>query len=278
MTTSKNLLNFVQGSQLTVDGAQLRNILSEARHKSDQVMRVGTDIQNPYSIRCAPQILGAIRDLLSFVHGVIQIEVNSVTDNPLIFSEDKDELHGGNFYGQHVSFASDILGLAITKLAMLSERRFARYIDEKFNQGLPAFLVKGEEIGLRNGFMGVQMVTTALAAEIRNLNDHASVSTIPTNANNQDVVSMGTPAAKKLIPMIQKAQDLFSYELLALTQAADFRGPEKLSRAGKMLYKEVRKVVPFLEKDRPFRPDIQKVTQLIKNRVFTQGLETMLSA
>jgi tyrosine ammonia-lyase len=267
---------FLEGSQLVLDPAELQEDLVEARGESEQVVRVEMDLQSPYSIRCVPQIVGAVRDLLSFVDGVLRIEVNSVTDNPLIFAEDETTLHGGNFYGQHVSFASDILGLAITKLALLSERRFARYIDENFSQGLPPFLVIGGEAGLSNGFMGIQLVTTALVAEIRNLNDSASVSSIPTNANNQDVVSMGTPAAKKLFPMLEKARALFAYELVALAQAADYRGPEKLGRAGKLLHQSVRRVVPALGPDRPFRPDIQAlVAEMVDGDLVTR-LETTL--
>lgn len=277
LTTSRNLSTFVQGSQLVADPKQLHDALAEARGQSSEVERVDTDLQDPYSIRCVPQIIGAVRDLLTFIDDVLTIEVNAATDNPLIFPEDGDVLHGGNFYGQHVSFACDILALAVTKLAMLSERRFARYIDENFNKGLPPFLVQGKGAGLINGFMGVQMVTTALAAEIRNLNNAASVSTIPTNANNQDVVSMGVPAAKKLLPIIEKTQNLLAYELVALTQAADFLGPEKLGKAGKALYRDVRKVVDFLEDDRPFRPDIQAVVELMENGTLIQDIDVLLS-
>ena len=129
---------------------------------------------------------------------------------------------------------------------------------------------------LSNGFMAVQMITTALAAEIRNLNDSASVSSIPTNANNQDVVSMGTPAAKKLGPMLEKARALFAYELIALTQAADYRGPEKLSAAGKALHAAVRAVVAPLTADRPFRADIDAVVALMADGSLTQKLEAIL--
>ncbi len=274
--TTANLNAFVHGSQLVLDPDELQEHLVEARDGAEHVVRVDTDLQSPYSIRCVPQIIGAVRDLLTFVEGVLQIEVNSVTDNPLVFAEEEETLHGGNFYGQHVSFASDILGLAITKLALLSERRFARYIDENFSQGLPPFLVMGGEAGLSNGFMGVQLVATALAAEIRNLNDSASVSSIPTNANNQDLVSMGTPAAKKLMPMIAKTQALFAYELVALAQAADARGPEKLSRAGKVLYQAVRGVVAPLGSDRPFRADIEAVVGLIADGNVIRSLEAIL--
>lgn len=276
LASTANLNAFLEGSQLVLDPAELQEDLVEARGESEQVVRVEMDLQSPYSIRCVPQIVGAVRDLLSFVDGVLRIEVNSVTDNPLIFAEDETTLHGGNFYGQHVSFASDILGLAITKLALLSERRFARYIDENFSQGLPPFLVIGGEAGLSNGFMGIQLVTTALVAEIRNLNDSASVSSIPTNANNQDVVSMGTPAAKKLFPMLEKARALFAYELVALAQAADYRGPEKLGRAGKLLHESVRRVVPALGPDRPFRPDIQALVAEMVDGDLVARLETTL--
>ncbi len=274
--TTENLNAFLQGSELVLDPAELQEGLVEARDGSEQVVRVDTDLQSPYSIRCVPQIVGAVRDLLSFVDDVLQIEINSVTDNPLIFAEDETILHGGNFYGQHISFASDILGLGITKLALISERRFARYIDENFSQGLPPFLVIGEEAGLCNGFMAVQLIVTSLAAEIRNLNDSASVSSIPTNANNQDVVSMGTPAAKKLGPMLAKTRSLFAYELVALAQAADYRGPEKLGSAGKELHEAVRAVVPPLTSDRPMRPDIEAVVALIESGSLNRKLEGIL--
>lgn len=278
LATMRHLAALVRGSELVLDPEELRQGLIEARGESDDVVRVGTDLQSPYSLRCVPQIVGAVRDLLTFVEGVLEVEVNSVTDNPLVFAEDDAVLHGGNFYGQHVSFACDILGLAISKLALLSERRFARYIDENFSLGLPPFLVGGRDTGLVNGFMGVQLVTTALAAEIRNLNNSASVSTIPTNANNQDLVSMGVPAAKKLAPMVERARSLFAYELLALAQAADFRGPDKLGRGGAALYEAVRDVVPFLDGDRPFRPDVEAVVELMTSGALVGRVEALLDA
>lgn len=277
LETTANLNAFCRGSQLVLDPAELQEHLVEARAGAEQIVRVDTDLQSPYSLRCVPQIVGAVRDLLSFVEGLLETEVNSVTDNPLVFADDGETLHGGNFYGQHISFAADILGLAITKLALVAERRFARYIDENFSQGLPPFLVLAGDAGLSNGFMGVQLIATSLVAEIRNLNDSASVSSIPTNANNQDVVSMGTPAAKKLGPMLAKARALFAYELVALAQAAEYRGPDKLSEAGRALHGGVREVVAALEADRPFRPDIEAVVGRIADRSLPRALETLLS-
>lgn len=273
LRTTRQLGAFLQGSQLVLQPEELRARLESTRNGAEHVVRAEADLQSPYSIRCVPQIVGAVRDLLDFAQRVLEIEVNSVTDNPLIFPDDGVALHGGNFYGQHISFASDILGLAIAKLALLCERRFARYVDETLSRGLPAFLVRGADAGVSSGLMGVQLVTTALAAEVRALCTAASISTIPTNANNQDVVSMGAPAAKQLLPMIAKTRSLFAYELIALAEAAEHRGAEKLGYAGRVLYEGVRKLVEPLERDRPLRTDAEAVVEAIANRELLRPLE-----
>ena len=274
-TTSAQLTAFLEGSQMLLRPEELRETLADARGAADEVVRVEADLQSPYSIRCVPQIVGAVRDLLDFALGVLEVEVNSVTDNPLIFADDGVELHGGNFYGQHISFASDMLGLGIAKLALLSERRMARYVDETLSRGLPPFLVRGSDAGVSSGMMGAQLICTALAAEVRGLCISASVSTIPTNANNQDVVSMGVHAAKQLPPMIRKTRSLFAYELLALAEGAEHRGAEKLGRASRALYEGVRKLAEPLERDRALQPAVEAVSAAIASGDLLAPLEAL---
>jgi len=153
---------------------------------------------DPYSLRCAPQVLGAARDAIAYAERIIEVEINSATDNPLVFPEDERCLSGGNFHGQPVSLAMDLLGVALTMVGNISERRTARLLDEKLNNGLPAFLIPSEaKKGLNSGLMTVQYTAAALASENKVLAHPACVDSIPTSANFEDFVSMGVTAPKK---------------------------------------------------------------------------------
>ncbi len=225
----------------------------------------GTEIQDPYSLRCTPQILGAFQDSYWHVEQIVTRELNASTDNPLIFPDSQTVIHGGNFYGQHVAMVSDYLRLGLVKMALLSERQLERLMNWRYSMGLPP-LLSGGPVGLNSGMMGCQLLATSLAAEARILATPASIQTIPTNANNQDVVSMGTIAAKmtrKTLPILWK---LLAIEAIALVQAADLRNdPHVMGDDFKKFHGLLRDVSPVLREDRPLFEDIGKVVALLQS-------------
>lgn len=228
-------------------------------------VEAGTEIQDPYSLRCAPQILGAFQDAYWHIEQVVSRELNASTDNPLIFPDTDTVIHGGNFYGQHVSMVSDYLKIGLIKLAILSERQTERLLNWKYSMGLPPLLTGGAP-GLNSGMMGCQLLATSLVAEARGLGTPGSIQSIPTNANNQDVVSMGTTAAKmtrQVLPLLWK---LLSVQTLALIQAADMRDDKNMMGSSyKKFYDMIRAVSPKLEDDRPLFEDIDQVAKLLKS-------------
>lgn len=223
-------------------------------------------IHDQYSLRCIPQIHGAVRDAVEYVEGVINIEVNSVTDNPLIFIENGrlEVVSGGNFHGEPVAITMDTLGLAISTLANISDRRTASILDPATNNGLPTFLA--EQGGLNSGMMILQYTTAALTSENKILSHPASVDSIPTSANVEDVVSMGTISARKAREIVDNVKYVLAIEILVACQAIDFRVREKLTlgrRTGE-IYNKVREKVPFFSKDELFYPYIQDLVSQIE--------------
>ncbi|HEY3860363.1 MAG TPA: aromatic amino acid ammonia-lyase [Verrucomicrobiae bacterium] len=223
----------------------------------------GAEVQDPYSLRCAPQILGAYQEAHWHVEQVVRRELNASTDNPLIFPDTGMVIHGGNFYGQQISMVSDYQRLGLIKMALLAERQLEQLANWRYSRGLPPMLAGGAP-GLNSGLAGAQLLATSLAAEARLLAVGASVQTIPTNANNQDVVSMGCIAAKMTRTALPLLWKLLGIQALALAQAADARGGEVMGGAYQRLYDLVRSASPKLESDRPLSEDIQRVTALLQ--------------
>jgi len=226
-------------------------------------------VHDAYSLRCIPQVHGAVRDAVAYARWVIEIELNAATDNPLLFWEDGEPvaLSGGNFHGELVALAMDYLAIALTELGNISERRLNRLIDEDINDGLlPAFLIKHG--GLNSGFMLAQYTAAALASENKVWSHPASVDTIPTSANTEDHVSMGAAAARKVQPVLRNVENILAIELFAAAQAIDFRmeraGRElRLGRGTAPVYRAIREQVPFLEHDATMAPLIEKVRRLV---------------
>lgn len=217
--------------------------------------------QDPYSIRCVPQLIGAVLDVLTFHENIVTTELQSATDNPLLFPDEDAVLHGGNFYGQHVAFASDTLLLGVIKLAIHAERCIARITDRAQNHGLPSFLHGGPD-GVNSGFMGAQVTASALVAELRTRAVPASIQSVPTNGNNQDVVTMGTIAARKTADALDLVYLVLSIHALTLAQAAELRGGtalEGFAPASQALVRWVRESSAHLDRDRPLSPDIQRL-------------------
>jgi histidine ammonia-lyase len=220
----------------------------------------GTRVQDGYSLRCAPQVHGAVRDVIGFVSSVVERELNAVTDNPLIFDEMR-ALSGGNFHGEPVALAMDSCAIAISDLGNISERRTARMLDTSTSEGLPLFLVPEQKAGLHSGFMIPQYVAAALVSENKVLAHPASVDSIPTSANQEDHVSMGTIAARKMHDVLTNVETVLSIELMTAAQALEFRGTQRLGQGTKAAYKAVRQhVAPFLE-DRVLSKDIQRLQE-----------------
>jgi histidine ammonia-lyase len=224
----------------------------------------GAEIQDPYSLRCSPQILGAFQEALWHVEEVVTRELNASTDNPLIFPDTGMVIHCGNFYGQQIAMVSDYLRIGLIKLALLADRQIERLVNWRYSRGLPPLLAGGAP-GLNTGLGGAQLLATSLAAEARLLGTAASIQTIPTNANNQDVVSMGFTAAKMTRTVLPLMWKLLAIEAMALAQAADLRAPKVIMGADyRKLYDLVRSVSPTLRGDRPLADDILKVTTLLQ--------------
>lgn len=225
--------------------------------------------QDPYSLRCAPQELGAALDLLDFHNRTVETELNAACDNPLIDVEQAMIHHGGNFYGQPVAYATDTLALAVIKLAIFAERAIARLTDERLNGGLPPFLSGGRP-GLDSGFMGAQVTATALVAEMRTLAMPASIQSIPTNANNQDVVTMGTIGARRCRDLLDSLWRVLAIEALAVAQGMDLcaRAGEPVtafSSSSRQLYQQVRDVADVLNTDRPLSADIEALATTLRD-------------
>ncbi len=222
--------------------------------------------QDPYSFRCAPQVMGASRDALDFAKRILEVEMNSATDNPLIFPEEGVCISGGNFHGQPVAMGLDIMALAISYLANISERRISALLDPSLNNGLPPFLVGGHsKPGLSSGLMAVQYTATALVAESKLLTHPASSDSIPTSSNFEDFVSMGPGAAHKARAILENSQYVASIELLVAAQGVDLRGAKGLGVGTRRIFRAVRRRVSSLSEDRSSHDDIEKIRRMVRD-------------
>jgi histidine ammonia-lyase len=218
-------------------------------------------IQDPYCLRCQPQVMGAILDLLRQAAFTLANEANAVTDNPVVFADDGEALSGGNFHAEPVAFAADMMALAICEIGSLAERRLAMLIDPALS-GLPAFLTP--KPGLNSGFMIPQVTAAALVSENKQRAYPASVDSIPTSANQEDHVSMAAHGARRLLPMVENAVAVIGIELLASAQGCDFHAPLMSSPALERVRAAVRKDVAHLDDDRHFYPDLQRAIALVR--------------
>jgi histidine ammonia-lyase len=227
-------------------------------------------VQDAYTLRCSPQVHGASRDAIGYCRRVIETEMNSSTNNPLIFADDEAFLLGGNFHGQPVAMAMDFLGMAVAELADISERRIERLVNPKLS-GMPAFLV--DDGGLNSGFMLAQYTAAALVSENKVLCHPASIDSIPTSANKEDHVSMGTISARKCRDIVRNAEDVVSIELLCAAQALDLFTNMKPGEGTLAAYRAIRQKVPHLEKDRILSSDIAAVKKMMRNGKILNAVE-----
>ncbi|KTD09474.1 histidine ammonia-lyase [Legionella jamestowniensis DSM 19215] len=238
--------------------AMYRKLLAESPIRESH--RNCSRVQDPYSLRCQPQIMGAVLHQMQFVGQTLQVEANAVSDNPLVFIEQGDILSGGNFHGEIVAMAADNLALAIAEMGANAERRIALLIDKNLS-GLPAFLVK--ESGLNSGFMIAHVTAAACASDNKALAHPHSVDSIPTSANQEDHVSMATNAARRLSAMIDNTATILAIELLAACQGLEFHKPLTTSICLQEAYNKVRSQVAPYNSDRYFAPDIEVIKQMI---------------
>lgn len=230
-------------------------------------------VQDPYSLRCQPQVMGACLETLRHAARVLQVEANAVTDNPLIFADALEALSGGNFHAEPVAFGADFLAIALAEIANLSERRLSILVDPKMS-GLPAFLV--ENSGVNSGFMIAQVTAAAVASENKTLAHPASVDTIPTSANQEDHVSMATFAARRLADMAENSATVIGIELISAAQAIDFHRPMRTSSVLEEVHGLIREQVTHYEADRYFKPDIDVASRWVMDGRFNRWVASLL--
>ncbi|NLC26436.1 MAG: histidine ammonia-lyase [Fastidiosipila sp.] len=247
---AKYLLNLLQGSEYT----------NTRLH----------DVQDPYTLRCIPQVHGASLDAIAYVDSVIAPELNAVTDNPLVFVDSKQVISGGNFHGQPLALALDFLAIATAELANISERRTERLVNPQLSGGLPAFLVKQE--GLHSGLMIPQYTAASLVSENKVLAHPACVDSIPSSANKEDHVSMGAFAARKALQVTDNVLHVVAIELMSAAQALDLQKKNKLGQGTQLIYDFVREHIDFLDRDRILSDDISKLKECLSQ----DGLKQVL--
>ena len=251
--------------------ANLRRMLegSQIRESHRECGRV----QDAYSLRCIPQVHGAIRDTLAHCREVFEIETNSAVDNPLVFitgNSEGDVISGGNFHGEPLAFALDFLAIALSALAGISERRIERLVNPALSEGLPPFLAPGA--GLNSGFMMPQVTAAALVSENKVLAHPASVDSITTSGNKEDYVSMGMTAAIKLRRIVENARNVLAIEAMAVAQALDFLAPLKTSKRGQTAHAAIRSVSAAMDNDRVMYPDFVRLSQLLASGKIAEAL------
>lgn len=243
IAVAKRMRGLLAGSKLTTRQGEIR-------------------VQDAYSLRCIPQVHGATWQTLNYVKEKLEIEMNAATDNPLIFEGGKKIISGGNFHGQPIALAMDYLSIAIAELANISERRIERLVNPQLND-LPPFL--SAEPGLQSGAMIMQYAAASLVSENKTLAHPASVDSIPSSANQEDHVSMGTIGSRHAYQIVINARRVLAIEMICAMQAADIRGVEKMSPSTRQIHEEGRKRVPFIDKDRIFANDITAAEHWLKN-------------
>ena len=254
ITAAENLRRLLEGSGLSFD------------LNPDKV-------QDAYAIRCTPQIHGASRDAIGYVWGVVSREINAVTDNPLIFPAEDEAISGGNFHGQPVALAMDFLGIALAEYANVSERRLERLVNPALSEGLPAFLTRHG--GVHSGFMIAQYAAASMVSESKIYAHPASVDSIPSSANQEDHVSMGTTAARKALMILDNSQKVLGIELFAGAQALWLRGEDGLSPATRAVYDRIRQAIPPVDQDVVMHPLMVQADELVKAHAISRAAEAV---
>ena len=262
-----------QAGQISV-AANIRKLFDESR-LIDATQRV----QDAYCLRCAPQVMGPVRDTVAFARGYIQRTLNAGIDNPLIFESDGEEpficLSGGNFHGQGLAFMMDFLSIAMSEVANISDRRSFALLTPALNHGLPSMLIPAN--GLNTGLMVAQYAGAALVSDNKTLAHPDSVDSIPTSADQEDHVSMGANGARHLWEILENVTHVIAIEFLCAAQAIDLRedGPGRLGRGSKIAHAIIRKDVDVYDRDKEMSPDISRLAELIKSEEILEAIDTI---
>nr|WP_330388982.1 histidine ammonia-lyase [Tepidibacter thalassicus] len=251
INTAKNLLNILKDSNMTTQQGEVR-------------------VQDAYTLRCIPQIHGASKDAIDYIKQKVDIEINSATDNPLIFPDSEDVISGGNFHGQPMALSFDFLGIALAEIANASERRLERLVNPALG-GLPAFLT--QKGGLNSGFMIVQYSAASLVSENKVLAHPASVDSIPSSANQEDHVSMGTIAARKAREILENTRKVLAMEIFAAAQGVDLKGNKGLGKGTNIAYEIIRKHIDKIVDDVIMYKKINKCEELIESNIIVENVE-----
>lgn len=250
--------------------AAAKDILNNLKGSSYITKQGDLRMQDAYSIRCAPQVHGAALDALNFVKDKIEIEMNAVTDNPIIFTEDSLAISAGNFHGEPLAMPFDYLGIAISEMGNISERRIERMVNPSLSNGLPAFLVT--KPGINSGFMIVQYSAASLVSENKILAHPSSVDSIPSSANQEDHVSMGTIGARKATSILDNTRKVIAMEIFTACQAIDLRGERKLGNKTQKAYNKVREYIPFINNDEIMYKHIHIVDDLLRSEELYEAI------
>lgn len=249
---AKDMENILKDSELTTKQGELR-------------------IQDAYTLRCSPQVLGASLDALEHTKKILENEMNAVTDNPLVFVKEKRVISAGNFHGQPIALVMDYLAIAMSELANISERRLERMVNSNLSNGLPAFLVMNP--GINSGFMIVQYSAASLVSENKSIAHPASVDSITSSSNQEDHVSMGTIGARKARTIIKNSTNVLAMELLTALQAVEFKETDKMSKRTKAIYNYIRKEVKFVDDDTIMYKNIHKIADMINTKEFDKLID-----
>lgn len=258
MKIAEMLRNLLTDSELTREHGELMKTIYQQTLNSDDVVDTQVYLQHAYTLRCIPQILGPVLDSMNYCRRLVEEEVNSCNDNPLFFDEAEESFHGGNFHGQYLAMSADFLNIALTEIGVLAERQINRLLDPHINNNLPAFLAHGQS-GLFCGFEGGQYLATSIAAENLDLAAPSSVKSIPSNGQNQDVVSMGLTGARKSLQLCENVQTILGVLVAACYQASFFVGQEKFNAPTQQLHKELATLIPLYEDSTPISDHLAKV-------------------
>jgi histidine ammonia-lyase len=243
----------------------LRELLRESEIRESHLEN-DLRVQDAYSLRCMPQVHGAVRGALGHARETVEIETGSATDNPLVFSSENELLSGGNFHGAPLALAFDYAAIALTDLMSITERRIDRLVNPYLNEGLPPFLTA--QPGISSGFMMAQVTAAALLNEARVLAHPASIDNVPTDGSKEDHVSMGMTAATKLRAIVENAEHAAAIELITAAEGLEYRAPLQPGIGARRAYEVVREIVPRLTRDRSLAPDIERVAEAIRRGDF----------
>lgn len=268
---AERICDILSGSKLAVMEKDRESSIQEKN--KNIVQGLDSQIEDAYSLRCTPQILGPIYDSIDFIHRTIENELNSSSDNPLALVEEGEVFHNGHFHGQYISMVMDFLSINLTTLSNLSDRRIDRFMDKNNSNGLPPFLCR-ENPGLRLGLMGGQFMSTSITAENRALCTPVSIQTLTSTGDFQDIVSFGLVSARKCKEILINTAYIVSFEALCACQAIDIRGKEKMSKKTRILFNKIREIVPYFSYDTTINPYVEKLHEMFINDNMLKQLKT----